>query len=85
MTGPQRHKEFYNNRELTKMAKENFPDLYEQIHFLQNSKERMNIASLKKEFPGLITPFFSEFLRETRWGDVERTFDDLSKSETLEI
>ena len=94
MTGPQIARCFgkaqrtkcrhYNNRELTKMAKESFPDLYEQIHFLQNSKERTNIASLKKEFPGLITPF-SEFLRETRWGDVDRTFDDLSKPETLEI
>ncbi|KAL7502138.1 hypothetical protein ACHAWX_000470 [Stephanocyclus meneghinianus] len=73
-----------NNRELTKMAKESFPDLYEQIRFLRNSREITGIAAVKKEFPGLMTPF-ADFLRETRWGDFERTFSDLSKPETLEL
>lgn len=94
MTGPQIARAFgtaqgsrcthINNRELTKMAKENFLDLYEQIHFIQTSCEKTNIASLKKEFPGLITTF-QEFLLETQWGDLERTFEDLSKPETLDF
>lgn len=73
-----------NNRELTKMAKESFPDLYEQIRFLQTSRETTDIAAVKKEFPGMTTPFV-QFLRETQWGDCERTFDDLSKPETLKF
>jgi len=94
LTGPQIAKSFrlaqgskcrhYNNRELTKMAKESFPELYEQIHFLQNSREKTNIASLKREFPGLITPF-AEFLEETKWGEQERKFEDLSNPATLEF
>ena len=73
----------HNNHELTEMAKENFPELYEQIYFLQNSREKTNIRALKKEFPGLITPF-GEFLEETQWGDAERVFEDLSNPNTLE-
>lgn len=94
MTGPQIARAFghaqgtscrhVNNKELTKMAKESFPDLYEQIHFIQTSPEKTNIASLKKEFPGLITPF-KDFLEETHWGNRELSFDDLSKPETLSI
>mmetsp|Transcript_1078 Transcript_1078/g.1962 ORF Transcript_1078/g.1962 Transcript_1078/m.1962 type:complete len:101 (+) Transcript_1078:3-305(+) len=94
MTGPQIARAFgkaqesrcrhVNNRELTKMAKESFPDLYEQIHFIQTSCEKTNIVSLKKEFPGLITPFI-EFLQETQWGDHERTFEDLSNPGTLDF
>ena len=57
---------YYNNRELTKMAKESIPDLYEQIHFLQTNKEKTNIRSLKEEFPGLITSF-PEFVDETKY------------------
>ena len=92
MTGPQIARAFgkaqeascshVNNRELAKMAKEKFPELHEQIYFLQTSREKTNIASLKKEFPGLITPFL-EFLYETEWGDRERTFEDFSRPETL--
>ena len=73
-----------NNRELTKMAKESFPDLYEQIHFLQTSKERTNIRALKRQFPGLISSF-DEFLEESQWGDPERTFEDLSNPESLVV
>lgn len=73
---------YFNNRELTKMAKEGFPDLYEQIHFLQTSREKTNIASLKKEFPGLLTNF-AGLLDETKWGDRERVFEDLSNPESL--
>ncbi|KAL7506457.1 hypothetical protein ACHAXN_003737 [Cyclotella atomus] len=73
-----------NNRELTKFAKENFPELYEQIHFIQTSPEKTNIRTLKKEFPGLITSF-KEFLDETKWGNVDLEFDDLSKPESLDV
>ena len=74
----------YNNYELTKMAKESFPDLYEQISFLQHSREKTNIRSLQEEFPGLITPF-ARFLEETKWADRKLTFEDLSRPETLKI
>ncbi|KAL9187848.1 hypothetical protein ACHAXT_006226 [Thalassiosira profunda] len=92
LTGPQLARAFgkaqkskckhVNNREMTKMARENFPDLYEQIIFLQTSKEKTNIGSLRQEFPGLVTDF-STFLEETRWGDRERVFEDLSDPESL--
>jgi uncharacterized protein YbjT (DUF2867 family) len=94
MTGPQIAKSFgkaqgskvrhYNNHELTKMAKESFPDLYEQIYFLQTNREKTNIQSLKKEFPGLITSF-PEFVEETKWGNPERKFEDLSNPQELEF
>eukprot|EP00804_Cyclotella_cryptica_P024194 CCRYP_020859-RA/>CCRYP_020859-RA protein AED:0.24 eAED:0.24 QI:94/1/1/1/0/0/2/365/429 len=73
-----------NNRELTKLAKEGFPELYEQIRFLQTSREKTDISAVKKEFPGMLTPFV-EFLRETQWNDCERTFGDFSKPEKLEL
>lgn len=74
----------YNNHELTKMAKEGFPDLYEQISFLQKSREKTDIRSLQKEFPGLITPF-TKFLEETKWADRRLTFENLSRPETLKL
>lgn len=94
LTGPQIARAFakaqgspcyhVNNRELTKMAKKSFPDLYEQIHFIQTSREKTDIASLKKEFPALISSF-ERFLIETDWGNHELLFDDLSKPETLNV
>lgn len=73
-----------NNREFAKSAKMNFPELYEQIHFIQTSPEKTNIKALKKEFPGLITSF-KEFLDDTEWGNVDLKFDDLSKPESLDV
>ena len=94
LTGPQIAKAFgraqkspckhVNNRELTNMARESFPDLYEQIRYLQTSKERTNIGKLRREFPGLITSF-GEFLEETHWGERERVFEDLSDPESLRL
>ena len=75
---------YYNNHELTKMAKKSFPELYQQIKFLQTNKEKTNIRMLKREFPGLITSF-SEFLEETKWSDRERKFDDLSNPQELKF
>ncbi|GFH49351.1 hypothetical protein CTEN210_05827 [Chaetoceros tenuissimus] len=74
----------YNNRQFTKVAKESFPELYEQIHFLQHSREKTNIKRLKKEFSGLITSF-AEFVDETQWAVSEKAFEDLSRPETLEF
>ena len=61
-----------------------FPELYEQIQFLQTSYEVVDIAHLKERFPGLITSF-SEFLEETKWGDRNRVFDDFSKISNLVV
>ena len=66
------------------MAKKSFPDLYEQIKFLQTNTEKTNIRALKREFPGLITSF-EEFLEETKWNDCDRKFDDLSNPQELEF
>ena len=94
LTGPQIAKcfskaqgtnvQYYNNHELTNMAKKSFPDLYEQIKFLQTNKEMTNIRKLKREFPGLISSF-EEFLEETKWSDCDRKFDDLSNPQELQF
>ena len=39
--------------------------------------EATDVEALEREFPGLLTPFAS-FLEETRWGDVDATYDDLA-------
>mmetsp|Transcript_78 Transcript_78/g.146 ORF Transcript_78/g.146 Transcript_78/m.146 type:complete len:357 (-) Transcript_78:46-1116(-) len=94
LTGPQIAKAFgkaqnskcrhANNRELTRTARRSFPELYEQIRFLQTSKERTNIRSLKKEFPGLISAF-QGFLEETQWNDTDRSFGYFSNPESLQF
>jgi len=75
---------YYNNHQLTKMAKKSFPELYQQIKFLQTNKETTNIRKLKREFPGLITSF-EEFLEETKWSNCDRMFDDLSNPQELQF
>ena len=94
LTGPQIAKcfskaqgskvQYYNNHELTKMAKKSFPELYQQIKFLQTNKETTNIRRLKREFPGLISSF-QEFLEETKWSKRDRMFDDLSNPQELQF
>jgi uncharacterized protein YbjT (DUF2867 family) len=54
-----------------------FKDLYQIIRFYQTSSAMTDISTLQTEFPGLLTSFAS-FLDETRWGDKDRTYDDLS-------
>jgi len=75
---------YYNNHQLTKTAKKSFPDLYEQIKFLQTNKETTNTRKLKREFPGSISSF-QEFLEETKWSDCDRMFDDLSNPQELQF
>jgi uncharacterized protein YbjT (DUF2867 family) len=55
-----------------------FKDLYQIIRFYQTSTATTDISALRTEFPGLLTSFAS-FLDETRWGDPDRTYDDLSQ------
>jgi len=76
---------YYNNHKLTKMAKKSFPDLYEQIKFLQTNQEKTNIRNLKREFPGINITSFEEFLEETKWSDCDRKFDDLSNPQELQF
>lgn len=73
-----------SNRELTRTARKSFPELYEQIRFLQTSKERTDIRSLKKQFPGLISSFRG-FLQETQWNDTDKSFRYFSNPESLEF
>jgi hypothetical protein len=75
---------YYNNHQLTKMAKKSFPELYQQIKFLQTNKETTNIRKLKREFPGLISSF-EDFLEETKWNYRDRKFDDLSNPQELQF
>ena len=53
------------------------PDLYEVIQFYRTSTETTNIAALELEFPELLTPF-ATFLEETKWGDTNATYEDLT-------
>ena len=94
LTGPQIAKAYakaqgskcrhYNNSKEMRKTRETFPDLYEQIQFLQTSQEKTDIKSLKKEYPGLLDTF-EEFLEDTRWGDRHRTFDNFSDPSSLKF
>jgi hypothetical protein len=53
------------------------PDLYEVIQFYRTSTETTDVAALRDEFPGLLTPF-AGFLEETRWGDPSAVYEDLA-------
>ena len=76
---------YYNNHQLTKLAKKSLPELYQQIKFLQTNKETTNIRKLKREWiPGLITSF-EEFLDETKWSERDRMFDNLSNPQMLQF
>lgn len=52
------------------------PDLFEVIQFYRTTTELTDVAALEAQFPGLLTPF-ATFLEETRWGDVNATYEDL--------
>lgn len=65
------------NRLLYLLSRVLLPDLYEVLRFLHSSTEMTDVAALDAEFPELLTPF-ARFLEETRWGDDNLTYDDLS-------
>jgi hypothetical protein len=75
------------HRSLTKQAKTSFPELYQQILYIQrNHKEKTYIDALNEQIPSNY-PFgmtnFAAFLQETDWGNEELTFDDLSRVDAL--
>jgi hypothetical protein len=73
---------YFQNRKLTRMARRNFWELYEEIRFLQTSKEQTDIEGLREHFqPGLVS--FREFLEESQRGDRNRTFHDFSNPDSL--
>jgi hypothetical protein len=54
---------YFQNRKLTRMARRNFRKLYEEIRFLQTSKEQTDIEGLWEQFqPGLV--IFRSFWRK---------------------
>ena len=75
---------YVNPRWFTWMARWKFKELYEQIKFLQTSKETTDIEALQSQFPNLLTSF-DEFLEETSWGNHTRVFEDFAKPESLDI
>jgi len=73
---------YINPRWLTWKARWKHNGLYEQIKFLQTSKEVTDIEALRVQFPSLLTSF-DEFLEETSWGNRTRTFEDFANPELL--
>lgn len=75
---------YVNPRWFTLKARWTRPGLYEQIKFLQTSKETTNILALREQFPTLLTRF-DDFLDETDWGNRTRVFEDFAKPSSLNI
>ena len=75
---------YINPRLFTWKARLTRKGLYEQIRFLQTSKETTDIEGLRAAFPGLLTPF-DEFLEETSWGNLTRKFDDFADPKFMHI
>lgn len=67
---PCRHR---NPRMMTLKSYFKFPELYEQIHFLQTFSVETDIDQLREQFPDTMTTF-AQFLKETDWGDHNRTY-----------
>ena len=74
----------YNNRWLTWKARLYFPELWEQIRFLQTFTEKTDVDALRHSFPGLISSF-TDFLDETKWGDRSLSFEDFADVKKLEL
>jgi hypothetical protein len=76
-----------NSRALTKQAKTAFPELYQQIVYIQrNHKEVTSIDALQEQIPSdynFAMTKFAQFLHETEWGNPELTFEDLSRVDIL--
>lgn len=75
---------YVNPRWFSFKARLTRPELYQQIKFLQNSKETTNILALREQFPTLLTRF-DDFLRETDWGNRTKAFEDFANPSSLEI
>ena len=67
----------HNPRLMTLKSYFYFPELYEQIMFLQTFSVVTDVDELQSQFPNVITTF-RDFLTETHWKDRDRTFADFS-------
>lgn len=74
----------YNPRSMVWKAWWYFPELYEQIRFLQTFTETTDIDQLREDFPAILTSF-PAFLQDTdtHWSDKERVFEDLASVASL--
>lgn len=67
------------NRLLIFMARLFFRDLYQIMRFYKNTTEETDINHLKEvEFPNAQLTSFPAFLDETKWGNPELSYKDLS-------
>ncbi|CAB9503312.1 NmrA-like family [Seminavis robusta] len=76
--------EHYNPRLMTLKAWWKFPELYEQIRFIQTFTVQTDVEALKGRFPGMLTSF-ADFLEETQWGNKELSFSDFSNIANLKL
>lgn len=76
---------YVNPRWFTWKARRRNKSLYEQIRFLQTSKETTNIEALRARFPTTSLATFDEFLEETSWGDRTRVFESFASPTSLNI
>jgi hypothetical protein len=61
-----------------------FPELYEQIVFLQTFSVATDVGALKEQFPDTMTSF-EDFLKETQWGDHKKSYLDFSDTNLLKV
>ena len=63
-----------------------FRDLYEVIRFYRHSTEMTDIPALTSKFQGYLTlTDFASFLKETEWGNTDRTFDTFSDCDEIQL
>lgn len=69
----------HNPRLMTLKSYFYFPELYEQIMFLQTFSVVTDVNDLHERFPDTMTSF-EQFLRETHWEDADRTFAEIGRA-----
>lgn len=72
----------HNPRMMTFKSYFYFPELYEQIVFLQTFAVATDVEELITQFPDTMTSF-AQFLKETHWEDREKSYADFSDIKLL--
>mmetsp|Transcript_3833 Transcript_3833/g.10635 ORF Transcript_3833/g.10635 Transcript_3833/m.10635 type:complete len:121 (-) Transcript_3833:288-650(-) len=60
-----------------------FRDLYQVIRFYRETQLSIDVPSLRREFPALLTPL-ADFLDETNWGDASLTYESIGQLPDLD-
>lgn len=75
---------YFNPRLFTLIAWWKNKSLYEQIRFLQTSKETVDIDALRKRFTATPLTTFDRFLEETSWSNRTRVFEHFASPTSLD-